>query len=54
MNDERWLWDWSADRRRAFIVDSEGFLVIGPILSKRDAQALVRKHNQAVERLSHA
>ena len=54
MDNERWFWDWDRTRRKAFIVDAEGFMIVAPTLSKTTAIEIVRQHNNAVERLSHA
>lgn len=54
MNNEnvKWFWDWSEVFEKAWIVDGEGFTVIGPVLTKKEAIELVRQHNSAVDFVS--
>lgn len=44
----KWFWDWSPSRKKAWIVDAEGFTIIGPVLSKKSAKEIVRKHNMEI------
>lgn len=48
----KWFWEWSESFEKAWIVDGEGFTVIGPVLTKEQAINLVYNHNSAVDFVS--
>jgi hypothetical protein len=48
MTDLVWKWDWSASKGKAFIVDGNGFPVIGPQLTMEGARKLVSEHNRLI------
>lgn len=49
----KWFPEWSAARKRAWIVDEDGFVVVGPHIDSRDvARALCREHNRIVDMLA--
>jgi hypothetical protein len=45
----KWTWDYSPAKRRAFILDEDGFVVIPPRLSRPVARTLMREHNRILE-----
>lgn len=49
----KWQVAWSHDRKSAFIVDTEGFTIVGATLSHKDAMTIVREHNRDIDRLAY-
>jgi hypothetical protein len=43
-----WKWDWAASKGKAFIVDGNGFVVVGPMLTMETARKLVAEHNRLI------
>ena len=46
----RWLWSWSEDLQKAFVVDFNGFEVIPPVLDEKTARLIVSEHNDSIRR----
>lgn len=46
-----WYWDYSPAKRRAWIVDEEGYTVIDAVLSKETAKEICRAHNMIISDL---
>jgi hypothetical protein len=48
---KRWSYGWSPSLKKAFIVDGQGFTVIGAVLSAQAAGEICRQHNATVRSL---
>ncbi len=46
---KRWSYGWSPSQKKAFIVDGQGYTIVGPTMSAQAAAVLVAAHNRSIE-----